>query len=93
MWWACAGGHLALHHHETDGVNRVRETVDRGRTPTSDANGHGVTLPDGCVFGLDSGTHELLWSLDGPVQEPMVETREEPRRQSASGGGNGVSRR
>lgn len=92
VWWAFAGGHLALHHHETDGVKRAGETVDRGWTPTFDANGHGVTLSDGCAVGFDSRTHELLWSLDGPALEAMAETPEEPDRQGASGGGKGVSR-
>ncbi|MEE2941664.1 MAG: WD40 repeat domain-containing protein, partial [Planctomycetota bacterium] len=93
VWWAFAGGHLALHHHETDGVERAGETVDRGWTPTFDAKGHGVTLSDGCAVGFDSGTHELLWSLDGPALEAMVETREETGRRGASGGGKGVSGR
>jgi hypothetical protein len=101
VWWAFAGGQLALHHHETDGVKRAGETVDRGWTPTVDrgwtptfdAEGHGVTLSSGCAVGFDSGTHELLWSLDGPALEAMVETREGAARRGASGGGKGESRR
>lgn len=93
VWWAFAGGQLALHHHETDGVKRAGETVDRGWTPTFDAEGHGVTLSSGCAVGFDSGTHELLWSLDGPALEAMVETREGAARRGASGGGKGESRR